>query len=246
MSRGPALLSIHSVDNFGEEGVLADAAVCSELECLPISVATSILITGARGVEALQGLSLSLVAQQFESSLSQCQPTVARTGILCGERQVRLIAELVRESSVEDLVVAPVVRIRGTSILDPDTLEVMRGELFPAARVLVVRAGDLQLLAGETATDVEGMKRAAVSLRSQGAPSVLIVGVVTRGRVLDLLDEEGHIGLFDASRVDAPRVPGLSGAHAAALSCHLARGHSLRQAVDAAQRYVAFRLQRGR
>ena len=39
---------------------------------------------------------------------------------------------------------------------------------------------------------------------------------------------------------------GLAGAHAAALAAHLARGLSLSTAADAAQRYIGFRLMRGR
>ena len=246
MNPPPVLLSVHAVDNLGEEGILSDAAVGAELRCRSIGVVTAVLATRSDRVEALQSLSLAMVAQQFEAVISRCRPAAARTGILRGARQVRLVAELLRGYAIDHLVVAPVPRVGDTRILDDETFEATRTYLYPLARVLVARAGDLRSFAAEPADDIEGMKRAAATLRAQGARAVLVSGVVSRGRVLDLLDDEGRIGLFDTSRVSAPRIGGLSGAHAAALAAHLARGRGLPAAAEAAQRYVGFRLQRGR
>jgi hydroxymethylpyrimidine/phosphomethylpyrimidine kinase len=246
VKQDPALLSIHAVDTLGEEGILADAAVCAELGVRPVVVATSTLVMGSSGAQALEPLSLSLVAEQFASCMLHARPTVARVGVLRGARQVELVAALLGESPVRDVVVAPVLRVGGTTILDDETRDALRRHLLPLARLLVVRASDVGTLTGVDVDDAESLQPAAERLRAQGAGSVLIVGVTARGRVLDVLDEEGRLALFDASRVAAPRIPGLAGAHAAALSCHLAHGRSLREGVDAAQRYVATRLQRGR
>jgi len=240
----PAVLSIHAADGIGEQGVVADAGVCSELRCRWSGVVTSVLATGPQGVDALEPLSLGLVAQQLESVLKGFRPSAVRTGILVGSRQVELVAGVLREYGLEPIVVAPVVRVRGERILDDATLAAVTRSLFPLAAVVVVRAADAELLAGESADDVERMARAAQTLRFRGARSVLIAGAVHGGRVVDLLDEEGTTSLFDVSRVSAPRVAGLSGVHASALAAHLARGRSMVKAVDAAQRYVGFRLQR--
>jgi hydroxymethylpyrimidine/phosphomethylpyrimidine kinase len=131
-------------------------------------------------------------------------------------------------------------------VLDVETLDSMRRHLFPLARVVVARATDAARLAGAPAEGLEGMHAAAGLLRSQGARSVLIAGGAGKDRVLDVLDEAGDVSVLDASRVLAPHLAGLGGAHAAALTGHLARGLPLPRAVMAAQRYVALRLQRGR
>jgi len=245
LSQDPVLLTVHAADTLAEEGVLADAAVCAELEVRPVALVTSILVAGAGGPEALEPLSLSLFAEQFESCVTRARPAVARIGILRGARQVELLAGLLDDSPVREIVLAPVARVGGTRILDDDTLDSLRRHLFARARVLVVRVGDVATLTGTQIGDLDDLKRACAELRGQGADTVLVVGVSSRGRVLDVLDEQGRLALFDASRIAAPRVPGLSGAHAAALACHLAHRRSLKEAVDAAQRYVALRLQRG-
>jgi hydroxymethylpyrimidine/phosphomethylpyrimidine kinase len=246
LSQDPALLTVHAADTLAEEGVLADAAVCAELNVRPVALVTSILVAGSSGPQALEPLSLGLLAEQFASCVAQAKPTVARIGILRDSRQVELLAGLLEDSTVRDVVLAPVARVGGTPILDDETLQSLRASLFPRARVLVVRVGDVAALTGSRVEDLDDVKRACAELRGQGAGTVLVVGVSSRGRVLDVLDEDGRLALFDASRIAAPRIPGLSGAHAAALACHLARRRSLKEAVDAAQRYVALRLQRGR
>jgi hydroxymethylpyrimidine/phosphomethylpyrimidine kinase len=220
----PAVLSIHAADGVGEQGVVADAGVYRELRCRWAGVVTSVLAAGPHGIDALEPLSLGLVGQQLESVLRTCRPAAVRTGLLVGSRQVELIAGTLHEFGLEPTVVAPVLRIRGERVLDDDTLAA--------------------LLTSENADDVDGMTRAAAKIRSSGARRVLIAGAVQGGRVVDLLDDDGTTSLFDVSRVSAPRVAGLSGVHAAALAAHLARGRSLVKAVDAAQRYVGFRLQR--
>jgi hydroxymethylpyrimidine/phosphomethylpyrimidine kinase len=244
VTTAPVVLSVHAVDGAGEHGVVADARVSGELRCRWTGVVTSVLASGPERLDALEPLSLGLVAQQLESVLQTCRPDAVRTGVLVGARQVELVAEVLREYELQRTVCAPVLRAEGERILDADTLEAVTRHLFPLAEVVVVRAGDVEEIAGESVDDIEGMARAAASLRSRGARSVLIAGAVQGDRVVDLLDEGGKTSLFDVSRIAAPRLAGLSGVHAAALAAHLARGWSIPKAADAAQRYVGFRLQR--
>ncbi|MBZ5639653.1 MAG: hydroxymethylpyrimidine/phosphomethylpyrimidine kinase [Acidobacteriia bacterium] len=246
MSVDPVVLTVHAVDTLGEEGVTADAAALTELHCRPVQVVTSILVASQERVGALEGLSLSLVAEQFESLAERARPRAARIGILRDALQVELVATLLRECGVASVVVAPIVRIGGARILDDATIEAMRRLLFPLAAVVLVRAGDLPVMAGERGRELEGIKRGAAALRAQGARAALVAGAAWGDRVLDVLDDGGPVAVFDASRILAPRVAGAGGVHAAALAGYLARGESLRRAVDASQRYVALRLQRAR
>jgi hydroxymethylpyrimidine kinase/phosphomethylpyrimidine kinase len=246
LSAEPVVLTVHAVDTHGEEGVTADAAALTDLECRAVQVVTSVLVSTPAGAGTLEGLPLPLVAEQFESLAETVRPAAARTGILRDPLQVELIATLLRECGIGSIVVAPVARVGTSRILDDETWEATRRALFPLATVVVVRAGDLGLLAGEKGRDLEGIKRGAAALRAQGARAVLVAGGAWGGRVLDVLDDGGPLAVFDASRVLAPRVAGIGGIHAAALAAFLARRETLKRAVDASQRYIALRLQRVR
>jgi hydroxymethylpyrimidine/phosphomethylpyrimidine kinase len=246
VSERAGAVSVHAVDTAGEEGVLADRAVLTELDCRSASAISAILVHAGATVVALEPVSLSLLAQQVDAALSLLRPVAARTGILTDPRQVELVAEMLGSGRVSHLVVAPVLRVAATRVLTPDTLAAMRRFLYPQATVVVVRAADLHLVTGASRDGLDSMRAAAAAIRSEGARAVLVTGGASKGRILDLLDADGRASVLDASRVAAPPVAGLAGAHAAALTGHLARGLPLEAAAVAAQRYVSLRLLRGR
>jgi len=179
-----------------------------------------------------------VVARQLEAAKVSGPVAAVRVGFVTGAAQAELVASFVRQAAPTSTVVSSSVRVGTATLLDTETLEALRRYLFPAARVVVARVAD--------AVDLDGLRDEAKRLRDQGARAVLIAGLIVRGRVLDLLDDDGNVVLLDTARVQAPRVPGLAGAHAAALAAHIARGLALPDAAAAAQRYIGFRLQRGR
>jgi len=246
LSDAPAVLTLHAVDTAAEEGVVVDAAVLGELGCRPLQVVTAVLASGAHGPHALEALSPALVAQQFEAALEIARPRAVRVGILRTPEQVRLLAELLRTYHLDGLVLAPPRRLHRTEVQDAATREAIAVHLEPICRVCVVRAADLLGAEGNGTAELPALRAAAAALRAGGARAVLVAGAAWHGRIVDLLDEEGAETVLDTARVCAPRIAGLASAHAAALAAHLAHGRSLLQAAEAAQRYVAQRLQRGR
>ena len=238
MSLHPLVVSAHALDTGFGEGLVADAAVFAELDCRTACVATSVHSSGP--------LPLELLARQLEAVETLGPVAALRVGWLGGAAQVELCASFARRLAPETTVVASPVRAGTTALLDVETRDAIRRSLFTAARVVVARASDVPFLAGLTVTDLDGLRDAAKRLRDQGARAVLIAGLIVRGRVLDLVDDDGSVVLLDTARIQTPRVQGLAGAHAAALAAHLARGLVLSNAAEAAQRYIGFRLQRGR
>ena len=231
MSAGPLVVSAHALDTGGGDGLVADAAVFAELDCRAVCVATSVV--------SREPLPVEVLARQLEAAQLVGPVGAARIGFVKGATQVELIAGFVRR-------VAPATAVVASPLLDSETHEAIRRHLYPAARVVVVRAADLASLADRTIEDLDVLRGAALQLREQGARAVVVAGWLVRGRVLDLLDDDGQVVLLDTARIQVPRIPGLAGAYAAALAAHLARGLPLSTAVEAAQRYVGFRLVRGR
>jgi hydroxymethylpyrimidine/phosphomethylpyrimidine kinase len=238
VSPQPLVVSANALDTGSREGFVADAAVFAELDCRAVCVATSVL--------SREPLPLDLVARQLEAVPPMGPVAAVRVGFVVGHAQVELIAGFARRVAPETTVVAPPVHIGTTPVLDVATRDALRSELFPVARVVVARAADCAFLAGAEAADLDGLRDAAKRLRDLGARAAVVAGLVVRGRVIDLVDDGGGVAVLDTSRIQAPRIAGLAGAHAAALTAHLARGLPLPRAAEAAQRYVGFRLQRGR
>jgi hydroxymethylpyrimidine/phosphomethylpyrimidine kinase len=238
VSPDPLVVSAHALDAGFGEGFVADAGVFAELDCRAACVATSLL--------SHTPLPLELLARQLDAVEPMGPVAAVRIGFVSGDDQVTLCSSFSRRVAPQTTVVAPSVRVGTTPVLDVPTRDAMRRELFPIARVVVARAADCPFLAGLEVTDLDGLRNAAKRLRDFGARAAVVAGLLVRGRVLDLLDDDGEVALFDTARIQAPRVPGLAGAHAAALTAHLARGLPLSKAAEAAQRYIGFRLKRGR
>lgn len=223
MSTHPAVVSVHALHAGGGEGLIADAGVFAELDCRALAVATSVV--------AEAPLSSALLRSQLEAAARSATIAAVRTGFVKGQEQVELLGEFIANTAKDTSVIS-------WSALDGETRTAMLRAVVQKARVVVLPAAK--------ADGIEGLKAAAKELRDQGARAVLVSGLIARGRVIDLLDDGGAVALFDTTKIQAPRVEGLAGAHAAALAAHLARGLTLAQASQAAQRYVGFRLRRGR
>jgi hydroxymethylpyrimidine/phosphomethylpyrimidine kinase len=238
VSPDPLVVTAHALDAGFGEGLIADAGVFAELDCRAACVATS-LVSHAP-------LPLELLARQLEAIEPMGPVAAVRIGFVSGDEPVTLCASFSRRVAPQATVVAPFVRVGATPVLDVPTRDAMRRELFPISRVVVARAADCPFLAGLEVADLDGLRSAARRLRDLGARAVVVAGLLVRGRVLDLVDDDGDVALFDTARIQAPRIPGLAGAHAAALTAHLARGLPLSKAAEAAQRYIGFRLRRAR
>jgi len=242
----PVVASLHAVDASGEEGLIADAQVCAELDCRAAAVPTGLLAVKPEGRLVIDAAPTRWLDGAFACLLAGAKLSAARIGFLANAMQVELAADRLHAHGLSRLVCAPLMKLAGQRATDDGTLAAIRDRLFPMADVVVVRAGDLDLLGGASSDDLGAVKVSTATLRAEGARSVLVAGLGWRGRVLDLLDEEGAVTVLDVARLNVPRIDGLAGAHAMALACHLARGLTLGEAAAAAQRYVGLRLQRGR
>lgn len=238
MIANPLVVSVHALDTAGGEGLVADAMVFAELDCRAASVATSVVVP--------EPLPQDVVARQL-AAIQAFQPIGAvRVGFVSGAAQVGLVAGFVRQVAPAPAVIAIPLGSGTAAALDSETHEAVRRDLYPVARVVVVRAAEAASDTGGRVSDLDGLREAANRLRAQGARAVVVAGLLVRGRVLDLVDDGGEVVVLDTTRIQVPRVHGLAGAYAAALAAHLARGLTLSHAAEAAQRSIGFRLLRGR
>jgi hydroxymethylpyrimidine/phosphomethylpyrimidine kinase len=238
VSADPLVVSVHALETGAGEGFVADAAVLAELECRAACVATSVLVP--------EPLPLNVVARQLENAASRGPIGAFRIGFLRGAAQAELVGHVVGRAPLSPAVLAMPLRAGAATLLDAETRDAMMRFLVPAARVTVVRAADVASLVDREIDSVESLRDAALRLRARGAQAVVIAGWLWRGRVVDLVSDDDAVVLLDTTRIQAQRIPGLSGAYAAALAAHLARGLTLPFAADAAQRFIGLRLARGR
>ena len=244
MIDGP-VLCIDATDVVGDEGILAASRAYDELACRATFVTSAFLVGAAAGAPAVLAVPAEPFSRQLDDAAGRGAPASVRVGLLADGAQVARVATLLDTLDRARTVVAPVTRIAGGAVMDRDAIDATRRELFPRARVVVLRAGDVARWTDTGCDRVEDLGRAAAAIREAGARAVLISGWAGEGRIVDLVDDDGRVTLLDTTRVAAPRIGGISAAHSAALSARLAAGDALEAAAATAQRYVGSRLRRG-
>ena len=221
----PGLLLVDVLDAAGGDGLVPAAAAALALGCRPLPVAL------AAGGETLPA---PTIHAQFDLARTLGRPRAARLGRLGGA--AALVAGVLRDRAAGPVVVG----VEGR-----EDLEALSGPLRELSALVIVRAASLPELFGIDPDGTPSLARAAAALRARGAGTALVGGAFHRGRVLDLIDEGGAVTVLDTGRIRAPRREGLSSAHAVAVAAHLARGAGAARAAEAAQRYLAHRLEAG-
>jgi hydroxymethylpyrimidine kinase/phosphomethylpyrimidine kinase len=236
---------VDAVDASGDEGLIAAARTTEELGC-PAAFVTTGLLLREDGDVRLHAVPPDVLDAQLADVLSPGATPVVRTGVLGGGQGVERVVSALERAPEARLVVAPVARIGKRSLLDHEAVAKIRIALFARARVVVLRVAESARWGAPEIRSASDLRTAAAALREQGARAALVSGWIDRGRVMDLLDDGGTLTMLDTTRLAAPRVPGLSAAHATALAVRLAAGEDLPAAAYAAQRYVGSRLRRVR
>ncbi len=238
----PVVLAIQAVDPVGAEGLGGDLRVLADLDCAARIVATGVVLPPPHGRHRLPD---DVLEAQIRGAFLERPPAVVRTGTFVDPAQAERVGACLREAHPPMVVVAYEPGSRAGDFRRA-TVEALRESLVPLSRVLVLRAGLAEDWFGEACEDLDGARRGAAGLVEGGAIGVLVTGVFSGGRVLDVLVDGERTAVFDTPRIAATRVDGLAVAHASALAAHLAHGLPLERAAAAAQRYVAARLSAGR
>ncbi|GAA5895797.1 hypothetical protein JCM6882_001383 [Rhodosporidiobolus microsporus] len=260
----PIVLTIAGSDSGAGAGIQADLKAIAALECFGTTAITALTAQNSLGVQAVEGVSPSIVAAQIDSVLSDMGAAAVKTGMLFGAETIRAVcaglekhfgaaAHGGREKA--KLVVDPVcVSTSGHSLLPLEAVETLRSELLPWATVVTPNIPEGEFLVGwekGAIKSVEDMQRCAVELGKKGVRWVYLKGghmPLPKGEkegadkaVVDLLwdAERGEAIKTERRYLDVKNTHGTGCTLSAAIAAELAKGASVPQAVSTAGNYVA-------
>ncbi|MFL5599415.1 MAG: bifunctional hydroxymethylpyrimidine kinase/phosphomethylpyrimidine kinase [Gemmatimonadaceae bacterium] len=234
-------LTIAGSDSSGGAGIQADLKTFQRFGVYGTSAITAITAQNTRGVTAWEAIAPSLVRAQIEAVVADLPPAACKTGMLATASNASLVAVAIREHSLANYVLDPVmVATSGDVLLEPDAIDVIRAQLVPLAALVTPNLHEAEILVGEKIDDEEGMARAAEKLvTDMGAGAALIKGghLSSGDRVVDLL-YDGDLRTFRAKRLETTNTHGTGCTLSAAITAQLAKGESLHAAVRRAIDYV--------
>jgi len=237
----PVALTLAGLDPSGGAGVIADVKTFTAFGCFATAVITSLTFQNTSGVRGAVHQTADAVRSQVMPVVEDFQVAGAKTGMLPTREIIVEVARLFRETNLPAPVVDPVVRsTSGYDLIDDAALEVLITELMPLARLITPNIPEAERITGLHITNEKEMREAARIMREKGARAVLVKGGhLTTGDAIDVLDDEGEVIIFRGERIVTNATHGTGCTLAAAVVACLARGIDLKNAVDAAKRFVA-------
>jgi len=154
----------------------------------------------------------------------------------------RAVAGFIRQNGPPNVVLDPILKSSsGAKLLDDTGKELLLKELLPLARVVTPNLDEASSLAGLPVTNLEEMKAAAGCLHLMGAHAVVITGghLDDPTDLLSVATSDGiSIQPFTSAKQHTASTHGTGCAFATSLTCHLALGAEIPEAVQRANSYV--------
>ncbi|HIQ31706.1 MAG TPA: bifunctional hydroxymethylpyrimidine kinase/phosphomethylpyrimidine kinase [Aquifex aeolicus] len=236
----PRALTIAGSDPSGGAGVQADVKTFTALGVYGMGAITSLTVQDTVGVRRVFTLPPDFIYEQVKTVLEDIGADALKTGMLGNEGVARAVVEAVRESGMRNLVVDPVLAsTEGRSLFEGDIASLKR-ELFPLAELITPNLIEAGLLCGMEIKRVRDMEECAKKLLAFGPRAVLIKGGHLRGgKAIDLLYEGGEeFHYFVRDKVETKNTHGTGCTLSAAITAYLAKGESLKGAVEKAKDYT--------
>lgn len=243
MKHYTTMLTIAGSDPSGGAGIQADIKTATALGVYAMSVITAVTAQNTTGVAGFEAVSPAMLEAQLRCVLSDVRPDAVKIGMIPSAEHVAIIAALLREYEVGNVVLDPVlVATSGDSLSDGGTVAALLSELAPLAAVITPNLPEIEVLTGEKPASPAEMGRLAGKLReSTGAGAVLLKGGHISGDadIIDVYADAENTDFIMHSRINTPNTHGTGCTLSSAIASNLAKGYDLDESVERAKEYIS-------
>ncbi len=244
-TRQPVCLTIAGLDPSGGAGVIADVRTFAAFGCRAAAAVTSVTFQNATGVFGAEHQTAESVRRQITGVAAEYDIAAVKTGMLPTREIVEVVAELIEEHDLKNVVVDPVIRsTSGFDLIDADALAAMIERLFPLAHLITPNIPEAEAISGIKIASPDDIRHAVRLMQAMAARNVLIKGghhsEVKSGK--RTADDHLFIGddmtVFEGEYIDGPNVRGTGCMLSSAIAAGLADGKDMSEAVRAAKQFV--------
>src|SRR4051812_26310335 len=158
-------LTIAGSDSGGGAGIQADLKTFQRFGVFGTSAITAITAQNTRGVSQWEAVSPQLVRAQIDSVAEDLMPAAFKTGMIANGAVALSIAAAIREHSLRNYVLDPVmVATSGDKLFEDDAIEIIRTQLIPLASLVTPNFHEAEILVGEKLEDEDAIARAAETI----------------------------------------------------------------------------------
>ena len=240
----PIALTIAGSDSGGGAGIQADLKTFSALGVFGTSVITALTAQNTREVRAIHDVPPTFIADQLNTVLDDIRVDAIKIGMLSRPETITTIATILRERSLGNIVLDPVMVAKsGDKLLADESVEALRRELLPLATLITPNLPEAAVLLGcEEARDADEMQSQAEQLLTLGPKAVLVKGGHLANSAsddsADLLLISGQAHWLPAKRIATANTHGTGCTLSSAIAAGLAKGLDVQSAVTQAKAYI--------
>lgn len=240
MKRLACVLTIAGSDSGGGAGIQADLKTFQAFDVYGMSVITSVTAQNTKEVRSAFDISPEVVADQIDMVVSDIGVGAVKIGMLSNAEIIRVVAKKISEHGLQHGVLDPVMVAKsGDFLLHKGDEEYLIKELLPLVELLTPNIPEAEIIGNCKIEGLEDMKEAAHKINKLGANDVLIKGGHLPGReITDLLFYNGEFFTFKTKRIETKNTHGTGCTLSSAIAASLAKGNSLKEAVEIARDYV--------
>ncbi|MFD2044313.1 bifunctional hydroxymethylpyrimidine kinase/phosphomethylpyrimidine kinase [Ornithinibacillus salinisoli] len=224
----------------GSAGIQADLKTFQELDVYGMSVVTAIVGRHPKTNKNIHLQTLEAIEAQFLTAMEQVGIDAIKTGMLFSKEIITLVASLMEQSSVQHVVVDPVmVGKMNSKLLADDAIALLKEAILPMATIITPNMPEASLLLnGRPIKTLQEVKQAAVDLHQMGSQAVLVKGGRLEGPAIDVLYDGETLTMLEAPRINTVNTSGAGCSYSAAITAFLSKGLPLVDAVRSAKEFV--------
>ncbi len=240
------VMTIAGTDSGGGAGINADLRTMALLGVHATAAVAAVTVQNSLGVSAFHAIPPEVVAGQIRSVVTDIGIGAAKTGMLASGDIINAIVDVAGDLDIGrggtiPLVVDPVcASMHGDRLLADEAMDSLRGKLIPIATLITPNLDEVRLITGIDVTDRASQEAAARALHALGTQWALVKGghLRTDPNSPDLLFDGSDFIELTAKRIDTAHDHGAGDTLAAAITCALAHGYSVPDAVRFGKSWV--------
>ena len=243
LRRYPVVLSIAGSDSSGGAGIQADLKTFSALGVYGATAITAITAQNTKGVNSQLAISPEMVYNQIVAVVEDIAPSAIKIGMLANKEVAIIVADALSRYNIPTILDPVMVSSSGHRLLSLDAQEVVKERLLPLSTLVTPNIPEMEALTAMSLTTAEEKLSAAKYLLSLGAQAVLLKGGHEEGDTkcdtLYQLDGRNITQLhLSTPTVATKNIHGTGCTLSSAIAAFMARGLTLREAVQEAKNYI--------
>lgn len=236
------VLTIAGSDSGGGAGIQADIKTISAMGCYATSAITAVTIQNTLGVQGVCPVPDEILSGQIDAVLSDIGADAIKIGMLHSSDFVRIVAEKIKQYSIKNIVLDPVmVSTSGHRLIEESAVEVIKNTLLPLVRVLTPNVPEAEILIGRPINGECDFHYVVKELATKYNVSVLLkAGHLSGDTLTDYfynIENKSFI-LLPSARVNTKNTHGTGCSLSSALASAIASGNDLTTSAIIAKKYI--------